>query len=161
MICTEEDNFTIERMRWLADLSDGRTVLQDDGRPGLEPYQAWLRLKEFCRQTGISVVNLRLQFRSHIEAPLPDNAPAYFFSHKAGALMSSGEPTHTDLFYLIGYLIPEKEAVYIEHYLAPAIILVETETRPLTSISNKNLIWKDESERQLDSDLDRQAVLVS
>ena len=35
---------------WIAKLSNGETIYQDDGRPEVEPASAWLRLKDYCDQ---------------------------------------------------------------------------------------------------------------
>ena len=141
-VCKQEDEFTIEQMRWLADLSNGETILQDDNRPGTDPPQAWLRLAEYCRQQNAHVVNLRLQFRSHHESPLSYNAPAYFFARKIGAMAFSGqtEAVNQDHFYLIGEAIPDKDTVRIYHFKVPEIILVDTEERPLSVIKPHFLI---------------------
>jgi hypothetical protein len=55
---------------WRAELSDGRVVVMDDGRPGVSPDSAWLRLAEEVRRTGVRIRRLWPQFRSNAQ-PTP------------------------------------------------------------------------------------------
>ena len=33
---------------WIATLSNGETIYQDDGRPNVKPLSAWSRVKKYC-----------------------------------------------------------------------------------------------------------------
>lgn len=136
MVCKEEDDFIFERPRWIAHLSNGERVYQDDGRPEMEPPQAWLRLKDYCRQNKVDVVNLTLQFRSHHEAPLPANAKGYYFINKIVKvqLMPCIE------FLLIGYVIDGK--IKVQHWKIPELICFGEDEREITK-AGESLIWRE------------------
>lgn len=124
-ICTQEDEFVLEKPHWIAHLSNGEKVYQDDGREGVEPQAAWLRLREYCRQTNISVVDLALRFRSHYEAPLPKNRDGYFFVNKA--VRWSGSDTFS--FMLIGCVDELQEKVFVQTWKVPELYKVGEEYR--------------------------------
>lgn len=135
-VCKSEDDFVFERPRWIAHLSNGERIIQDDGRPGVNPPQAWLRLKEYCRQNSLSVVNLTLQFRSHHEAPLPANAEAYYFINKVAAVY--GGPTLG--FFLVGALT-EDGKLRVQHWKVPELVYFGEETRKLED-AGESIIWR-------------------
>ncbi len=100
MVCLQEDDFVFEKCRWIAHLSNGQKVIQDDGRPQADPPQAWLRLATYCETNQLNITNVTLQFRSHHQSPLPADAEGYYFINKVASI-NYGE---TLGFYLIGYL---------------------------------------------------------
>jgi hypothetical protein len=134
MICTKEDDFTFEKPRWLAVLNSGKTVIQDDYRPGLANHSAWLRLKEYIEETGDNIVELKLQFRSNHESPLPKNADGYFFSHML-ASVNGGENIG---FFVIGWV--EDGKLQVQKWHVPSLLREETmdETRGTES---EAIIW--------------------
>lgn len=75
-------------LRFLASLSDGRTVIQDD-RPG-EPH-AWHRLKDFLKANpGLAITCLRLQAPHGFDMPTPPNQKGYVFGYASGVLLGAG-----------------------------------------------------------------------
>jgi len=68
-ISTQEDSWLRDHFehqtRWIVELSNGISVIQDDFRPGVEPVSAWERLGLYCVETSLYIVKMRLQFRSH------------------------------------------------------------------------------------------------
>ena len=110
---------------WKAKLSDGRVVYMDDGRPGMEPSSAWLRLRRLVEETGVRVVGLSLQFRSHQqENILPADAEGYFFRKSA-----LGFPTGTDTIesYLVGHLTEGR--LFVQRWRVPELVMVEEQER--------------------------------
>lgn len=145
-VCKAEDDFVFERPRWLAHLSNGERVIQDDGRPGIDPPQAWIRLGNYCRQNKVHIVNLTLQFRSHHEAPLPANAPAYFFANKITAVQGGTQ----FMSLAIGYLVPDSQQVIVQDWIVPELICIGQEARQLEHIKPDFIIRReDEQEWQL------------
>lgn len=78
MVCFQEDDFTYEKPRWVAVLTDGTEVLQDDDRPGLEP-SSWKRLNNYLADINsvcwdnhlggppeLRISHIYLKFRSNI-----------------------------------------------------------------------------------------------
>ena len=64
-LCTEECDFLEDKTIWVAVLSNGLTIYQDDERSGKEPV-AWKRLKEYCQSESLNIVGMHLKFRSHV-----------------------------------------------------------------------------------------------
>src|SRR5688500_10269504 len=77
-------------LRWVAVLSNGETVYQDDDRPGIKPESAWIRLGNYVNNRGLHIVALSFQFRSHVIS-LPENADGYYFAKGALAFWGGGE----------------------------------------------------------------------
>lgn len=94
MICKKEDDFVRDSPRWTAALSNGETVYMDDNRPGLEEPSAWLRLKKYCRDNNIYIVEFWLQFRSNRILVEPRNAEGYYFVKAAWGVWGDGITHH-------------------------------------------------------------------
>lgn len=134
-LAKEEDDFTRQQWlylpRWIARLSNGETIIQDDYRPGVEPHSAWLRLMGYAHTQKINVVELYIQFRSHIEKPLPVNAAGYYFSKSMIGYPGAKTGMH---FYLIGYL--QDGLVHIQSWKVPELTQIEAFTREPTAGPN-------------------------
>jgi hypothetical protein len=110
---------------WRAELSDGRVVVMDDGRPGVSPDSAWLRLAEEVRRTGVRIRRLWPQFRSNAQHDaLPADADGYFFCKSAVGIWGLAD---TLQFMLVGSL--QGTNLVIQKWSVPELILVEVETR--------------------------------
>lgn len=124
VICTIQDDFVKEKVHWIANLNSGLTVYQDDHRPGIQPYSAWVRLKEYLTETGDYITNMYLQFRSHIEKPLPENCDGYFFAYNDIAISIS---KITLSFYKIGFL--KGKVIVIQRWKIPELLPAGVEFR--------------------------------
>jgi hypothetical protein len=126
MVCTAEDAFTKDwywrKPRWEAVLSDGTTVIQDDGRPGLEP-SAWLRLARHCWENGLRVRSLSVRFRSNVVRAVPDDAPGYFFRNCVKKWLSG----HTVRSLLVGWL--GEGGVRVTRLRVPDLVVLGEEVR--------------------------------
>jgi len=75
MITFVEDDYiqhqNIVSAQWIAELSDGTTVYQDDGHPERSNQSSWLRLSMYLKQTRLNIVSLKLRYRSNIADTLP------------------------------------------------------------------------------------------
>lgn len=135
MICTEYDSYLDElqidrgRAIWVARLCDGREVFGDDSRPGLDQWNAWVRLGEYCRENGLCIVDVRLRFRSRtIPAALP-HAEGYYLCH---GLAKNFEGGGSILFLTVGHL--SRGAVYAQQWKLPTLELIGRDVRdPETS----------------------------
>jgi DNA-binding NarL/FixJ family response regulator len=126
-----EDDYTREletdhgQALWRAELSDGRVVVMDDGRPGVDPPSAWLRLADEVRRTGVRVVRLWPQFRDNAQRDcLPANAEGYFLAKAALGMWGLANTLH---FMLVGYL--QGDEIVLQRWSVPELILVEVERR--------------------------------
>jgi len=92
---------------WIATLSNGETIYQDDGRPNVKPSSAWTRLKRYCETNDVHITNMKVRNRSHIE-DIGSDYDGYFFCKGAGALLFGDMTLHT---FIIGILTGEKLSV--------------------------------------------------
>lgn len=122
-VCTEDDQYVRERLRWVAELSNGQTVYEDDGREGVMPLSAWVRLKSHCEETNTNIVAMRLQFRSNI-VELPRNKAGYFLVKQAFGVWGDSESFNA---YVAGYL--EGDKVYVSKWKVPELTLIHEEVR--------------------------------
>lgn len=129
MITLVEDDYiqhqNIVSAQWIAELSDGTTVYQDDGHPERDSQSAWLRLSMHLKQTRLTIVSLKLRYRSNIADTLPKNAEGYFFSN----MMYSVFGSHSGSCYVIGY--KDGNIIKTEDWLVPNLTLLKTDQREL------------------------------
>ena len=80
MICTTYDREYFEdKTCWIAELSNGVLVYQDDGRETEKEYSSWIRLKEYLKENNLNIIRLFLKFRSNVLDVIPSNKEGYFF----------------------------------------------------------------------------------
>jgi hypothetical protein len=123
-VCKTEDDFLEDKSLWFVDLTNGERIWMDDGRPGIHPRSAWLRLATYLKETNTSIVRMCIKFRSHLESPLPENAPGYFFSHKVLAFW--GEDVTIPSF-LIGFF--DGETIHVQEWQVPELMQINLESR--------------------------------
>lgn len=109
---------------WVAALTDGRLVYQDDGRPDTDG-PAWLRLSTLLREESLGIRSLRLRFRTEWWCGLPEGAPAYYFSKGIGGVV--GGPTQP--FYAVGYEVDGH--LRVARVAVPDLAVLGWEDRPL------------------------------
>jgi hypothetical protein len=124
MICTIDDYYVRDRMRWVVVLSDGQTVYEDDDRPGIDEPSAWKRLKIYCSENSVNIVEMWLQFRSNRVMIEPRNANGYFLIKSAYGIWGDTETFHA---YIVGILIDG--VVQTVKWKVPELISMESETR--------------------------------
>lgn len=74
-------------VRFLASLSDGRTVIQDN-REG--QANSWVRLAAWLKvNSDVSITGIRLQGPNGIDIKTPSNQQGYFFGYKQNAVWGS------------------------------------------------------------------------
>lgn len=131
MICTVQDDYAYDVMmgetRWVVRLNDDTEVFMDDNRVGINPPQAWLRLKKYCEENNKWIEKIHLQFRSHCEA-IPSGKDGYMFCRCARGYFNSESTVH---YFLIGYL--EKGKLIMERWMAPELIRENVEERDINN----------------------------
>tara|TARA_R100000005_G_C4991349_1_gene198706 strand:- start:36 stop:518 length:483 start_codon:yes stop_codon:yes gene_type:complete len=108
---------------WIATLSNGEVIYQDDGRPEAEPSSAWVRLKIYCEENNLHITNIKVRNKSHIE-DVGSDYDGYFFCKGAGALMFGDYTVHT---FNIGVL--EGEKLRVRTWRLPELIAERFEER--------------------------------
>jgi len=88
------------KIRFLASLSDGRTVIQDD-RP--KQQHAWIRLSKWIKSNPqISITGIRLQGPTNINFTMPSNQKGYFWGQKQHAVWQGPQYNYTGIGYYDG-----------------------------------------------------------
>jgi len=126
MVCRELDSyvnnfFDIRQPIWIAYLSNGETIYQDDGRPGFYPASAWLRLKNYCRQKEVYIVGMEVQFRSN-KLQVPRDADGYFFTKACGVWIGQDSTEQ----YGIGTLDRASGIVHVDYFQIPELCIANT-----------------------------------
>ena len=117
-ICTnKEDKFLKEKTIWVASLSDGAVVYQDDYRQGREPGSAWLRLKTHVEENGLHIEKISIRFRSHTEE-VPEGEH-YHFSRSIGCIVGEDQED----YFVFG--ICNEGRMIRKWYLIPSIIITK------------------------------------
>ena len=130
-LCFCRDEFIHENKTiWVAELSDGRRVFQDDGRPGLETPSAWVRLGNYIKRCegDVRIVGLYLWFRSHKVVAALDNAPGYYFANGIEKVFDS---TVDRGYYVTGWLMKDRSKIRCHRWRTPELLVIETEDRPI------------------------------
>lgn len=113
------------KIRFLASLSDGRTVIQDN-----RPHQrhAWARLAQWLElNPSVSLTGVRLQAPNSIDIKMPPGQKGYFFGQKQHAVW--GGPQYNYLG--VGYYDGQK--VNVAWYRQPRFDHSFTQDRTLES----------------------------
>tara|TARA_R110000824_G_scaffold162282_3_gene337915 strand:- start:6648 stop:7118 length:471 start_codon:yes stop_codon:yes gene_type:complete len=127
-ICTAPDLHTAQLVEkgtiWVAELSSGETVWQDDGREGAEPESAWLRLGIYCKENGCHVTCFTIQNGTNT-VQIKEDADGYFFCKGAGGFLFTADGAtyqsyivgtlNGDLLRVTVYNVPELTVHYSEN----------------------------------------------
>jgi len=112
-------------IRFLASISDGRTVIQDN-RDG-NVRHAWDRLNQWIKvNPSLSITGLRLQGPNGVNVKTPSNQPGYFFGQKQQAVWCGPQSNSIGIGYYDG------EIVNIVWHQVPGFNRTYTETRTVT-----------------------------
>jgi hypothetical protein len=120
-VCKEDDPFVRDSMRWVVRLSNDEVVYEDDGRPGVEPASAWIRLGQYCREANLRVVQMWLQFRSSRIEVTPADAPGYYLAKSVFAVWGDGRSYES---YVVGTL-REDGLVATTRWRTPELVPME------------------------------------
>lgn len=134
-LCFEEDEFLEGKTIWIAALSNGEDVYQDDDRPGLIP-QAWLRLKKYVDDNQLSIERLLLKFRSH-RVEVSNNEEGNTFSKGVIARWGGSKTRH---FYVTGIL--KGGMIRLKWWTTPELLLyqrdIQTPEKYLSNLIRNN-----------------------
>lgn len=118
-----EVNEKTPKLRFLASLSDGKTVIEDY-IPGKE--HAWYRLQNFLKENkNIKITGLRLQhIKLKKDIAMPSNQPGYFLGKKMIKVYpAGGQQEYIGIGYYDGNLVT------INWLLKPSLEKSKTETK--------------------------------
>lgn len=87
-------------IRFLASLSDGRTVIQDNCR---NKEHAWTRLEKWLKSNpDISITEVRLQGPNRVDIKMPSNQKGYFYGQKQSAVWGGSQGSYIGIGYYDG-----------------------------------------------------------
>lgn len=98
-----EVNTNTPDIRFLASLSDGRTVVEDevDGE-----RHAWVRLSRFMKENPtLSITGLKLQRPNGPEIVMPSNQQGYFIGKKQRKVFPGGEAEYLGIGFYDGTVV--------------------------------------------------------
>lgn len=151
MICTDYDQWLKDQDRtiWIVELKHeiGQgdcTVYQDDGRPGIDEPNAWIRLRNCLKQDDeFCIERLAVQFRDHREYLPIDKHPYCGVNRTGGVYFAKGVVAdmfnpHPSNYYVLG--VVEEDRVHKYWYRIPEVILYDQTWDPIPSPDDPRLI---------------------
>lgn len=139
-LCTEECGFLEDKTIWVAALSNGLVIRQDDYRSGRTPDVAWLRLGKYCIENNVDIIGLHLKFRSNV-IPITsgDAVQGYYFAY---GVQKEIDESITKQHYVCGFV--SQNIIRYDWYRTPELIIERTGQRGINKddISSGKLILK-------------------
>ena len=128
-VSTSIDSYVAQLMDiktiWVAELSNGETVFEDDDRPEVTPHSAWERLGNYCRANDLHISNMLLRNRSNVKQIEPDADGYCFCKALVGPLYSGvNQPV-----YMAGILKQDSDSIEITRWRVPELIEDSVEFR--------------------------------
>ena len=118
---------------WIATLSDNSEVYQDDN-PDPIIGSAWVRLGNFIRKSNLSIVSIRLRFRSHIELAA-EGGDAFYFAKGASGFWGNPNTFHS---YVVG--TRKNGILTVGRWLVPELVCEDTEIREIEDNDSRLII---------------------
>lgn len=115
-LCTVPDKFLKNKPLWIVTLSNGTKIYQDDHRPGHDPPQAWLRLKESLQDKLLTIEQIHIAYNDK-EKLVAGYEKGYTFTQAAEAIFFS----ETLEFYVFGLL--REGRLLLKWYKMPELFL--------------------------------------
>lgn len=135
-LCTKRDSFVEDKCIWIADLSNGMKVFQDDNRQHVQPTSAWERLKIFLSENqNIKIDCFRFRYGTHIIKPA-DSALVYFYSK--GIMKDLQGPKSVD-FHVFGSS-NNLDTIECVSYSAPGLEIIKKQVRNISDCDKRTLI---------------------
>jgi hypothetical protein len=137
-LCLEESDYLEDKSIWIATLSNGLTVYQDDEKSGKEEPIAWKRLAEYCEDNSVKVIGLCLKFRSNVVVvKTPEEIDGFYFAY--GAQREFDEDV-TRAYYVVGYC--KDTYIHSTWYTIPELLKDKESKRKATKkdVEGKRLI---------------------
>jgi len=148
-LCTDEhDPFLDEKAIWIAHLSSGDCVFQDDDRPGItdevvgisDAHSAWVRLFHYLlAEQKCTITMIRLKFRDHVIRLPHKDISGYYFTR--GIMSEWGSPD--DVHYNVMGVIRDVNQLHIQRlwYHLPSIEVLQQDELEQENWCPPNIIW--------------------
>jgi hypothetical protein len=139
-LCKKIDDFIRYKTIWVANLSNGETIYQDDNREGESEPIAWFRLRSYLKKNPpLYILSLLIQFCDHVEQACEVSEEGYYYSQ--GAYNLIGDTTH--YFYILGSL--HGDTVHATRWDIPSLIPINKESRKVSPDSIFTIRFGDNS----------------
>jgi hypothetical protein len=122
---TQREDITI----WIATLSNGEIIYQNDNKPEDKEPSTWKRMKKYVEENLLSITQLSLQFRDHM-IHLPISPIANYFAQ--GMMGELGKKMNH--YYIFGYYTLHLKENYLKcnWYKIPELIITQTLDKTIT-----------------------------
>lgn len=119
LFISPDQDYIEQNTIWIAKLNNGQVAYQYD----IGDRISWLKLFEYCKETGQYIIFFSIRFRSNLYE-LPQSKNGYFFCKSILGGTGMKKPQN---FYLAGFL--ENDAIEVHKITVPSLILDEIEYR--------------------------------
>ena len=126
-----DDDYVENNTIWIAVLSNGETVYQDDRID----FLMWQSLKRHVEDNQLAVADMKFKFRSHV-VHLPKPRKCVVFSRAAGRWSTSQT---TDYYYIYG--VDCEAEIHRDWYIVPSLIPMESDIKVASQLPEKTIIW--------------------
>lgn len=127
MLSKEKDHWLEEKYEfeayWVAELSNGETIYQDDYRDGVNPPSAWERLGIYCSEKNLDILKLSVKWRSQ-NFTIGQTTDGFFFCRSILGNINSKDSIH---YYILGTL--QNGVLRTVKYRVPDMAKCEEEVR--------------------------------
>lgn len=127
-----DDDYLESNTIWIASLSNGETIYRDDT---LNEYM-WLDLKQYVEQNELSILSVRLKFRSHV-VHLPNPQKCCFIGKAIGRWSTS---LHNDHYLIYGTMCADGK-ICRDWYVCPSLIQTQSDIVHVDELHKNAVIW--------------------
>lgn len=131
---------------WTIELTNGKTIYQDDDRPELEEKSAWVRAKQYIYENNLEISKVKFRFAGYEHIVYDINRDTtyngFYFSKGVSALLSA-ESSKEWKFYIAGksHKLENGEiSISIERYEIPMLKKHDCDERILDEKTERKLI---------------------
>lgn len=135
-VCKVDDDFVRDKMRWVVTLNNKEIIYEDDDRPGQIESSSWKRLKAYCENNQLYIIEMWLQFRSNRVLIEPKNADGYYLIKSAFGVWGDTDTFHA---YIAGAIVDGQ--ILTHHWKVPELVVLEKEIREVDK-SSPSLIFR-------------------
>lgn len=130
------ESFILHKVIWVATLTDGTLVAQDDYRPEADPPKAWDRLRLYLKKNAdkkLGISHFYVRYMDNVIDVWPHNAAGYFYREAHGGIVGASSWDMVSFGYVLDGV------VYSRKYKKPELIYMENDCRPLSEVEDS--VW--------------------
>lgn len=126
------ESFILHKVIWVAMLSNGLLVAQDDFRPDVYPEKAWDRLRIYLKaQRGsVKIEHFYVRYMDNVIDFCPHKADGYFYREAHGGIVGVSS------WDMVSFGYVSNGTVYSRKYKKPELIHFESDVRSLQDVED-------------------------